>query len=113
MRTKTYRRNVRRNKIRSTKKRAKEIAGWLPELHPFSHHGNKIMDAVYGICGGRFSKHCYDAIGRSGAIKTKTKNVHIHPHRHKGWYGPAINHSRHDRQEHARITEQLKDHYNE
>lgn len=111
MRTRNYRRTVRKKAINRTKQKIYKYTWWAAEQSAESAPDDKIVAALYGDKPGLFAKHDYSAIGGYGAMKTKVKNIRTHPHRHKGWYGPAINRSRHDRKENDKLAQSIADYH--
>ena len=111
MRTRDYRRNVRKKAINKTKQKILNCAWWSPEQTADRNPNNRLVEALYGKKSGLFSKHDYSAIGGYSAMKTKTKNMRTHPHRHKGSFGPAIYYNRHDRKEKAKLAQSISDYH--
>ena len=111
MRTRDYRRNVRKKAINRTTQKILNCAWWSPEQTADRNPDSKLIVALYGEKSGLFSKHDYSAIGGYSAMKTKTKNMRTHPHRHKGGFGPAIDYNTHDRKENAKLAQSIADYH--
>ena len=110
MRTREYRRKVRKKKI---KQRRHQIhhAGIAGKLH-CNYIVSKWGDMIYGEKGGYLAKHDYGAMAGNCPIKTKSKRVRTHPHRASGTYGPSYNYSKHDKTQFERIRQEVLDYYN-
>ena len=96
MRTREYRRIVRKKKIISRKRMINNLASIYTDEKYANSYMNKIYRAVYEDKGGLLSKHDYGAITSGCPIKTKAKNRY-QTHRHKGSYGKAKQYSKHDK----------------
>ena len=96
MRTREYRRAMRKNKINSRKKMIKNLAPIYTIYKSANSYMHKIHRAVYEDTCGLLSKHDYGAITSGCPTKTKAKNQY-QTHRHKGSYGKAKNYSRRDK----------------
>lgn len=106
MRTREFRRQKRKIKIRRRQKMAVQIG---KHDSPFYVHGGpnyeKLDAAIYGDKPGLFAKHDYGMITGGVPRKTKTKRGQA-SYRHKGAYGPAMVYTRHDRREMERMKEE-------
>lgn len=96
MRTREYRRIVRRKKINGRKRMISNLAPIYIIAKDANSYMRKIHRAVYEDTGGLLSKHDYGAITSGCPTKTKAKNQY-QTHRHKGSYGKAKQYSKHDK----------------
>lgn len=110
MRTREYRRKVRKKKIKQRRNQIHQ-AGIAGELH-CNYIASKWGDMIYGEKGGYLAKHDYGAMAGNCPVKTKAKRVRTHPHRALGIYGPSCNYSKRDKNQFARIWQELSDYYN-
>lgn len=105
-----YRREMRNKKIKERQRKVRNIRSFYSKDFETSYiHGNKIYCAVLGDTGGYLSKGYYGAI--FSPRKTKTKNSYA-SYRHKGGYGKAILHSRHDLSQIKHMDLALKEYNN-
>lgn len=96
MRTREYRRIVRRKKINGRKRMISNLAPIYIIANDANSYMCKIHRAVYEDTGGLLSKLDYGAITSGCPTKTKAKNQY-QTHRHKGSYGKAKQYSKHDK----------------
>ena len=105
MRTRAYRRQKRKVKIKQRKEMAVAIGGHgEPGRVHSGKHFEKLEAAVNGEKPGILAKHDYGMITRGVSKKTKIKNGQA-SYRHKGAYGPEKVYTRHDQREMDRILE--------
>ena len=96
-RTRAYRRNARKRKIKQRKQKIKDVRRFYDVIYENGYiHGCKIQSAVFGNKEGLLSKGYYGAI--TSGVKSKTKNARA-SYRHKGGYGKAVVYSRHDKKQ--------------
>ena len=113
MRTRAYRRKVRKNKISKRKRQINSLSHLscfaAGATLPKDFYDSKLLAATYGDKGGLLSKHDLCAIGGICPMKTKTKRIRTHPHRAMGGFGPAYNYSVRDRKQQDSMRDDLLD----
>lgn len=98
MRTKEFRIEKRKVKIKARQKLAVQIAHHGNTMLPQNKHREKMDAAVSGVKSGLFAKHDYGVVTYGKPVKTKTRKRKA-SYRHSGGYGAAKCYSAHDQRE--------------
>lgn len=110
MRSREYRRIVRKKKIKSRKRMISNLAPIYIASKDANLYMRKIHRAVYEDTGGLLAKHDYGAITSGCPTKTKAKKQY-QTHRHKGSYGKAKHYSRHDKVQIERMVIEINTYF--
>lgn len=108
MRTKEFRIEKRKVKIKARQKLAVQIARHGNVALPQNKHREKVDAAVSGVKPGLFAKHDYGAVTYGKPVKTKTRKRKA-SYRHSGGYGPAKRYSAHDQRELDRHSGEMEE----
>ena len=98
MRTKEFRIEKRKVKIKARQKLAAQIAHHGNTVLPQNKQREKVDAAVSGVKPGLFAKHDYGVVTYGKQVKTKTRKRKA-SYRHPGGYGAAKCYSAHDQRE--------------
>lgn len=108
MRTKEFRIEKRKVKIRARQKLAIQIAHHGNTVLPQNKHREKVDAAVSGVKPGLFTKHDYGVVTYGKPVKTKTRKRKA-SYRHSGGYGAAKCYSAHDQRELDRHSGEMEE----
>lgn len=108
MRTKEFRIEKRKLKIKERQKMAVCVAHRGGIALPQNKHHEKLKAAISGERAGLFAKHDYGAITCGKPAKTKTCKRKA-SYRHPGGYGPAKRYSAHDQRELDRHSGEMEE----
>lgn len=108
MRTKEFRIEKRKVKIKARQKLAIQIAHHGNTVLPQNKHREKVDAAVSGVKPGLFAKRDYGAVTYGKPVKTKTRKRKA-SYRHSGGYGAAKCYSAHDQRELDRHSGEMEE----
>lgn len=107
MRTKEFRIEKRKVKIKERQKLAMQIAHHGNAVLPQNKHREKVDAAVSGAKPGLFAKHDYGVVTYGKPVKTKTRKRKA-SYRHSGGYGAAKRYSARELDRHSGEMEEME-----